>query len=1040
MLVTQVCPGSGQVVVHNCTGFKGVMTSTCPRLEPFCAKLSVVDADFTPFSGCSLLSYNETATVCTCSLGRNADSSRRGLTVISDVMDYTGVTNIAAMSVYTGESFTSSFSASSDLTTADDLARVLIVMYMFATMWGAGLLLMAVCTARNDPRLSGLLKKKQPGSAAVAAEPVLSAEDDPKQRFMRYIEEVIPQVYADGRRNAERVFAELCSHHRYMTLFTLGDGQITFHNKMIILLKLLTVDTMQMFLLAVLYDLQCQSDDGSCIGFTTEDQCLARKTVLDSSQSYCQWRFEETQYRCSYQVPHNSAWTFIYVFVIVSMVTSVCNIPIDYLFGVCAAPTEASLSNAEILGRVSTQAATILRNARRLSSVAIASIQPVVSRGKGALEAMSGRQASTAKRIDREVSEDLRRRHGSVVQLLQRISIQASVRESNRKRTAEQVRFVAMRRHSSRAFGAQPGAGELSKDAVAIRPAVETEDLESPSPRTATAFTLFAEVTMQRLLLSGDSVLEVFDAQWGIVPSVSNPCVYELTATARQAIQATIEEADHIAEEVNAQMPNYTAQHAGLTILHLFMQDLLGRNTPAAKIFSSKFEENFAHTRAVSEWSKAAAWGCILLSNAFFVYYSLLKAFIQGRAWQQAYITACLVQVVVEIFLNETIECLWLNYWVPSLVRSDVGKAVEVLKHATEDVALDEVRPEGCHRVFLDAPSYLFASTKVAQRNEELLESLLVKSYHSHLPGELCKTWPHYMQSRLNLEQDQSRGILGRFPVWAMRIIALALATMTALVQWSGTLSFAYQRVFIRVIQPMVFSGLTMLCYLFTSVYGGYLLVAVSLLLAAGAVIWLRQSGNKEAAQQRQRIAQAVDEDNDLEQELAVLRSSSTRPADSSSSSSGWKVSECTDEWEEFSEDRQSAEDSAEEMRFETSCVDAVTLGAIPHGPKIAATAQSAEKMKNTSEVSSESSQVYPSSLSSSLASDALDQPGDELLSDCDAGALHLPVLEPESKTGAFDNCDDEQLAHSFDSKTDDSSGDEEMSHGCASESTDSDS
>lgn len=40
-----------------------------------------------------------------------------------------------------------------------------------------------------------------------------------------------------------------------------------------------------------------------------------------------------------------------------------------------------------------------------------------------------------------------------------------------------------------------------------------------------------------------------------------------------------------------------TDLHIGLEILHLFILDILGRNTPAAKIFSSKSEEEYVNLR-----------------------------------------------------------------------------------------------------------------------------------------------------------------------------------------------------------------------------------------------------------------------------------------------------------------------------------------------------------------------------------------------------------------------------------------------------------
>jgi hypothetical protein len=437
-----------------------------------------------------------------------------------------------------------------------------------------------------------------------------------------------------------------------------------------------------------------------------------------------------------------------------------------------------------------------------------------------------------------------------------------------------------------------PGEEEVRKGELAD----SAYDLESAQP-SASIHTLFNDIITQRLLLSDSERTRVFDAQWGVTRPDVRLAEFELTASAHRSIQASVEEANKIAEAVNAQMPKYTAQQAGLVILHLFIQDLLGRNTPAAKIFNSKFEENHTEAKTVSAWSRGIALGSIVLCNAFFVYYALLKAYVKGQTWQKQYAVACVVQMVVEVLLNETLECLWLNYWVPSLVRKDVCSAVHVLHNVAEDITITDTTTNSTIRVFLDAPPHLFASSKVAAKHGRLLESVLVLSYHSHLPGELCKTWPHYAEVLSRTDQDTSRAeetpsMLMKVQMLGLRSLVTALATVVAIIQWSGTLSFDYQRIIIRIIQPLLFTGLTMLGYYCTSSAGGFALFAVGVLSVIATVAWMRYNGNKQAAMQLLQVAPAVELDPDveeeLEHELALHRASSVnkRGDDSSSSSS----------------------------------------------------------------------------------------------------------------------------------------------------------
>jgi hypothetical protein len=845
------CPGSGVEVVHNCTGIRELLSSSCPQLRQQCADLTVITGELRAASQCTLVSADEQSTTCSCDLTQKAIATpARRLDMLDDALAYTGVANVATISIFVGESFTSTIGTAQDFNSAADLAQVLIVIYLFATIWGAGLLLVTLCVARSDPRIGGLLfKKAHAGKVASTAEPDVG--DKATERFLAYIEEVIPPVYAEGRTTLQRVLAELCAHHRYLTLFTLGDGRISFYSKTMIILKLLTVDTMQMFLLAVLYDLQCADDDGSCVGYLTEEQCLARTSILDSTQTYCQWTYNDAQseFLCSYQIPHNSAWTFIYIFVFVSVTTSLFNVPIDYLFGICCAPLHSDVAEPappvnNWYSRSSRVGSQMLRGARRLSSTAV---QPVLSAVSTVKQRVSIGFRGEAGLVDASTSLELRRKHSVAATLLPRVSLQAGIRQRHRSEVDGRVRILVQRRRQS--------AAESSKGMKTYRAAEQLRLVETLNPDehiSGSLARLVDDITAQRLLLaSGAELMTLFDTQWGVELLCDDPSVYDVSPAARSCIAEAIQESDEIADKTCTLMPRYTAQYAGLTILHLFVQDLLGRTTSAARIFDSKFDESYAQTSAVNRWQISLALASILLCNAFFIYYTLLKAFVKGHAWQWAFMVACVVQMLVEILLNETLECLWLNYWVPSLVRREVSRVVDVLKRVAGELTNDEAVLHSKAGLFLNASPYLFVSNKVAARNAELLESVLVLSYESILPGELASTWPHCMaaaeleQRRANEEKLRSAGLAQRAMEAVMTAAATTVAVLAAGVQWSGTLKFDYQRVVIRMVQPIVFSGLTMLCYFSTSSAGGFAVFCIVVCSVLGVVAYMRYRGRK---------------------------------------------------------------------------------------------------------------------------------------------------------------------------------------------------
>ena len=150
----------------------------------------------------------------------------------------------------------------------------------------------------------------------------------------------------------------------------------------------------------------------------------------------------------------------------------------------------------------------------------------------------------------------------------------------------------------------------------------------------------------------------LYDAQWGVysLDGLNGQSEYAIEPAAASAIDCSVQETRNETERLLVLMENYSMHHIGLEIMHLFMMDLLGRTTPAAKIFQEKFGEEFSHSRVVVLGQKIAAAALIVLLNAFFMYYILLKGFQKGLTWQKRFLYCSLVQVVIDVFIFETIE------------------------------------------------------------------------------------------------------------------------------------------------------------------------------------------------------------------------------------------------------------------------------------------------------------------------------------------------------------------------------------------------
>jgi hypothetical protein len=285
---------------------------------------------------------------------------------------------------------------------------------------------------------------------------------------------------------------------------------------------------------------------------------------------------------------------------------------------------------------------------------------------------------------------------------------------------------------------------------------------------------------------------------------------YEISTQAARAIADAVHDATEEAARYDAELDNYSVQHAGLEILFLFMVDLLGRTTPAAKIFREKFGQEFSHSRVVVQAQKYLCAALLLGLNAFFMYFILLKGFQKGLAWQYQYLFCCLVQLAVDLLLFETVECAWLNVVVPQFAHEEVRRAAETLHSLTlrvakvpEDVEQADSQAQTQQQFFLNAPAHMFVSVKLAKAHPLLLESVIVGSYRHHLPGSIAQTWRHCASVDAGRELASS---WTAFPRQVLRAVSLS-------VQLFITTPYVYQRVLLRFAQPVLFSGAGLVYY-----------------------------------------------------------------------------------------------------------------------------------------------------------------------------------------------------------------------------------
>ena len=338
------CAVSNYVITHVCDGSNNNWhNSSCPEtlVRTFCSSLDLSTSAVG--QQCTLLSSTEWNTTCSCFI-RSTSTSRK----LGDEEVESFAVTIASTSGYIADQFAGTLSQAGAMDSPQDIYRVLTIIVMFGALWIVGIVLVLSSISSKEMKDRAMKEKRRETAGRLRRLPLSVSPIVSKDYIFDYIKSVIPTVFS-RKSVLQRLWSEFVTNHKYFKLFY-PDEKSKPEARIIGCLYLLSVQTMFMFLLAVFYDLQGPSDDGSCPANVTETTCLTRKSVLDQRQSYCAW----DGYSCSYNQPRFTMEVMAAVLILTSLASTLLNKPIEYIFAVLNAPTMDSVKVADALIGLST--------------------------------------------------------------------------------------------------------------------------------------------------------------------------------------------------------------------------------------------------------------------------------------------------------------------------------------------------------------------------------------------------------------------------------------------------------------------------------------------------------------------------------------------------------------------------------------------------------------------------------------------------------------------------------------------------------------
>lgn len=105
------------------------------------------------------------------------------------------------------------------------------------------------------------------------------------------------------------------------------------------------------------------------------------------------------------------------------------------------------------------------------------------------------------------------------------------------------------------------------------------------------------------------------------------------------------------------------------------------------KILKYKLSLDFSEGKETSLFVRIMIVILLILLNCFFIYYTIVQGYVRGYDWQKQYAISFLIQLICEITVFETVECIYCNFIIPNLIWNDVKVTYDLVKiHPCNDI------------------------------------------------------------------------------------------------------------------------------------------------------------------------------------------------------------------------------------------------------------------------------------------------------------------------------------------------------------------
>jgi hypothetical protein len=783
------CPGWSQNLTLRCNGTEAKHSQQCPVLTsaPYChigvpASLGYSNQGIK--QTCRVANYTPIYITCACTVC--LDNQNRRLSSA----DGGGSVEATSVTVYAFEQFQAISSSAMTFDSVADLRASLLVVIAFLVLWGGSALVVGsvnmyyTAEARRkqlkvtfavkhmNNAKSGTVHPSHMLLVSTSSSAMLLPKHQPLSTHAESLSEVLslyltsffPVIFKEDSSLA-RISQILWYKHRYFNLMFNQSRSDSSHapKTWIYWLEALSELTVQMYLLALFYSIQWPSDDGTCSRSYSLSACLAHKSMFDSTELLCSWSVDSNTAdgECLWVHPSFHPFGLVVISLLVVVISAPLNILLVSLFKqILLAPTKDEINSR---------------------------LEMIHERRKSAVQLVTHRRSVMA-----------------VVPAGSAPGVQAVVRKSvSRAQAFTQTTVVDVNLEKS-CMKAQKSANKLLASLRHVRSGTKSAEKYNDDRRTNSIQHLCSQLARTEKKLKGRDK-EHFSSHWQTLCADGNDDsaldYFELSQ--RSALQLELNDVDKEAQVQISRLGDVSSTMRGISILLLFVCDLLGRNSRESKIFHTHMNSNLS-TKFVVTWGvKCLAVTFVCMLNAYLIFTCMLYGRAKGMHWQVGWIAASVVNLLMDMCIKQVNISFIIYFLIPNTIYSNASSVRYLLRSLIQQLCdkmllsaggvADSSKENKCD---FNAADYLFVSSRVARAYPGQLESQLVLAYQSRtVSARQSNSWNSNIDTQFLLNAERG------FVLGLGKSISFFLSTCLLTL---GSKSLLFQHVLVNTFNPLL--------------------------------------------------------------------------------------------------------------------------------------------------------------------------------------------------------------------------------------------